>query len=173
MKDEDLKEKNPLWNAADCSLVYQKWVVSARCSAVSHSVPLLLVICVRYTTQLFIFSLSFYVLCSIYFFFLSMYLQPLLQSPWIPHYSVYPHLTLSFLSIHNSPFVLYNSIFLSRHGLYKRLYKLNVPSDFLQIFIFFFFRIGVRAVSLNEYLSCAMRATCFANLCFFMHVIVH
>lgn len=95
-----------------------------------------------------------------------MYLQPLLQKlPCIPGYAIYPHLTVSLLAFRTSHFVLYNFIFLSClflswHVLYELLYKLNVHYDFLEIFHFFSW-IGVRALSLNTVLSCAMRATCF------------
>ena len=98
------------------------------------------------------------------FFFLSKYLHPLLQTPLHTRLCCLSTchrllLGLSYLPLCVIQFYSFSCLFLSWRGLYKRLYKPNVHSDFLQIFIFS--RIGVRAVSLNAFLSCAIRATCF------------
>jgi hypothetical protein len=141
MKDEDLKEKISLWNTTECSRAYQKWVVSARCSVFSHSIPLIFVNRAHCTKQLFIFSFFFNSFALYIFFFPSMYLQTLLQTSLHSRLcclSTSHHLLsgLSYLSLCIIQFY-FSLRLVSWRGLYKRLYKLNIQSDFLKNFHFF------------------------------------
>lgn len=142
--------------------MYQKWVVSARCSAFSQSMPLIFVINVHYTKQLFIFSLFLLSLLCIFFLY-------------VPPVIIRNVLAFQFmLFIHISPSPSWQFITLTLYYIITFFppapFSLNVAftnvcinSMFIMIFckFSFFFRIGVRAVSPNEFLSCAMRATCF------------
>lgn len=54
--------------------MYQKWVLSARCSVVSQNIPLISVNNIRYTKQLFVFSFFLYFLCCV--FLISLHVPP-------------------------------------------------------------------------------------------------
>ena len=105
------------------------------------------------SSSLYIFFLSLYVPPTIitkvlaFHVMLFIHISPSLSWPFIP-------LTLCYIILFSSP---------SCFSLDVAFRNVCINPMFILIFCkyFFSFRIGVRAVTLNEFHSCAMRATCF------------